>query len=59
MIWSVGLLVGISNGLYCTPQGGRTALLMASYNGHDDVVKTLLAAGAAIEAVDNVSSVVE
>ena len=32
-----------------------TALIWAAYNGHSDVIKVLLVAGAAIEAKDNVS----
>ena len=32
-----------------------TALMWAAYNGHSDVIKVLLEAGASIEAKDNVS----
>ena len=32
-----------------------TALIRAAYNGHADVIKVLIDAGAAIEAKDNVS----
>ena len=32
-----------------------TALMRAAYNGHSDVIKLLLAAGASIEAKDRVS----
>ena len=32
-----------------------TALIWAAYNGHSDVIKVLLVAGAAIEAKDDVS----
>ena len=32
-----------------------TALMLAAANGHSDIIKVLLDAGAAIEAKDNVS----
>ena len=36
-------------------QNGRTALINAAYNGHSEVVRLLLEAGALTEAKDNVS----
>ena len=36
-------------------QSGATALINAAYNGHSEVVKLLLEAGASVEAKDNVS----
>ena len=42
--------------LYVMSQNGRTALGRASLNGHLEVVKALLAAGADKEAMDGVSA---
>ncbi len=37
-------------------QGGYTALLLAAYNGHVNVVQCLVEAGANLDAVDNIVS---
>ena len=39
---------------YTTLVYGNTALMKASYNGHLEVVKALVAAGADVNAKDNV-----
>ena len=36
-------------------QDGRTALSIASFNGHDQIVRTLVNAGAGIDTQGNVS----